>query len=76
MHTRLEDAACSDILRVLDPEQFSKFRTSTMNPALDRASSRSTDFSSFLVGKTLRGHQQKRLTLFDGKVGQGSPEAP
>jgi hypothetical protein len=68
MHTRLEDAVCSDVLRVLDPEQSSKLRTSAMNPAFDGATPRSANFGSLFIGEALRRHQQKCLTLFNRKV--------
>ena len=61
MHTRLEDAVCSEVLRVREPEQVSKFSPSTMHRALDRADPRSADFSNLLIGKALRRDQQEGL---------------
>jgi hypothetical protein len=72
MHTRLEDAVCSEVLRVREPEQVGKLRMSTMHPALDRADPRSTDFGSLLVGKALRRDQQERLQQSFGLPSQAS----
>ena len=61
IHTRVEDAVCSEVLRVREPEPVGKFRMSTMHPAFACADPRSADFSNLLVGKVLRRDQEEGL---------------
>ena len=69
-----EDPISPNVLRTFYREQFRQSGPCPVDPALDGPNPRSANLRSLLIREPLGSHQQERFALFEGQLGQGTPE--